>query len=197
MNKALLRQEFLKKRKALSADEVNRRSELIAGQFFHFLEQNYRVDVPTIIHTFLPIQRQNEIDTWLIIRTIWENYSNLTISVPVTDPSTNSLRHYPLFPETVLADNRWGIPEPVSVNQPCLQPDKFDIVLVPLLVFDKQGHRVGYGGGFYDRFLANCRPNCLKAGLSLFEPVNQIDGIEPTDIKLNTCVTPNQIYQFK
>ena len=70
------------------------------------------------------------------------------------------------------------------------------MVLVPLLGFDERGHRVGYGKGFYDRFLAECNPKIQKIGLSLFEPVAQIDDTSDFDIPLDACITPNRIWYF-
>lgn len=197
MNKSDLRQQFLQKRKALSPAEVNRRSELITAHFFEFLGRNKLANAPGTIHTFLPIQRQNEVDTWLIIHGLWESYYHLNVAVSVTDVSENILRHYSLFPQTMLIENRWGIPEPVSNDLHPQLPGDFDIVLVPLLAFDQQGQRIGYGGGYYDRFLAECRPDCIKVGLSLFEPIERIDNIELTDVRLNICITSQQIYVFK
>ena len=196
MTKAELRRQFLRERKALSTDEVKQRSELITGRFFDFLDKNDFVTGPATIHTFLPIERQHEVDTWPIVRFLWANYGHLDIAVPVTDTSNNSLIHYNLFAETPLIENRWGIPEPVGTNLQPQQPINFDLVLVPLLAFDQQGQRIGYGGGFYDRFLAECRPDCLKIGLSLFGSVAQISDIEPTDVRLDGCATPDHFYIF-
>lgn len=70
------------------------------------------------------------------------------------------------------------------------------MVFVPLLAFDKNGDRVGYGKGFYDKFLKECKPEIIKIGLSFFEPEEKIDGIFEEDIKLDYCVTPNEIYTF-
>lgn len=197
MNKSELRQQFLQKRKALPPAEVNRRSELITNRFFEFLGRNKLANSPGIVHTFLPIQRQNEVDTWPIIHSLWAKYQHMTVVVPVTDVSENILRHYSLFPHTTLVENRWGIPEPVSNGlQPQLS-NNFDLVLVPLLAFDRQGQRVGYGGGYYDLFLAECRPDCLKVGLSLFEPIERIDDIKLTDVRLNVCITSQQVCVFK
>lgn len=197
MNKVELRQLYLTKRKALAPEEVERRSQLITLHFIDFLEDSRLTDTPLAIHTFLPIRRQNEVDTWPIIRYIWTNCAHINVAVSVTDISTRLLRHYHLFPQTLLVENRWGIPEPVIADQLPQQPASFDIVLVPLLVFDLQGQRIGYGGGFYDRFLAECRPDCLKIGLSLFEPVERIDDVEPTDVSLSLSVTPTQAYNLK
>ena len=64
------------------------------------------------------------------------------------------------------------------------------LVLVPGVCFDQTGHRVGYGKGFYDRFLKTCRPGCLKVGLSYFEPVDPIDDVHDGDVRLDFIVTP-------
>jgi 5-formyltetrahydrofolate cyclo-ligase len=69
-------------------------------------------------------------------------------------------------------------------------------VIVPLLCFDRRGHRVGYGKGFYDRYLQKCRPDCIKAGLSFFDPVDLIDDTYADDIPLDICVTPSETFRF-
>ena len=73
---------------------------------------------------------------------------------------------------------------------------KIEVVFIPLLTFDKTGQRVGYGKGFYDQFLAQCKPSTLKVGLSFFEPEIYIEDLLPTDIPLDYCITPNQTYHF-
>lgn len=70
------------------------------------------------------------------------------------------------------------------------------MVLIPLLAFDKNGYRVGYGKGFYDRFLAECRPDVVKVGLSVFEPIDEITDLNEFDIKMDFCITPNRVWQF-
>ena len=197
MTKAGLRQHFLAKRKALSATDIQHRSALIAQSFLDFLAQQTRPEKINHLHTFLPIQRQNEVDTWPIIRLLWQQFPSIQVVVSVTDPIANSLTHYALDQHTPLIENKWGIPEPANTGQIPIESDQIDFVLVPLLIFDQTGHRVGHGGGYYDRFLAECRPNCLKNGVSLFEPVERIDDVESTDIRLDTCILPDRIYYFK
>lgn len=196
MTKTELRRQFLQQRKGLTPDDVNQRSELIAGRFFDFLEDKSLVGISVMIHTFLPIQRQNEVNTWLLIRKIWAQYGTMNVAVPVTNASKSTLSHYRLLPQTSLLENRWGIPEPAGTDLQPQQPTDFDFVLIPLLAFGRQGQRIGYGGGFYDRFLAECRPDCLKIGLSLFDPVDCIANSEPTDVRLDACITPNHIWFF-
>lgn len=194
MTKSALRQSFLAQRKALSADDVARRSEHIAGQFFSYLEQNGLAETSLTIHTFLPIKRHNEVNTWAIIEPIWLTFPQIHISVPVTDEYNHQLLNYTIFPGTPLVNNRLGIPEPAIGSRYETEPEQIRIVLVPLLAFDKQGHRVGYGGGYYDRFLAEQVPHSRKVGLSFFEPVDAIDDIESTDVKLDVCLTPERLY---
>ncbi len=71
-----------------------------------------------------------------------------------------------------------------------------DVVFIPLLSFDYKGNRVGYGKGYYDRFLLNCKEECLKIGLSFFEEEQCVFDVEDTDISLDFCVTPKQVYQY-
>lgn len=93
-----------------------------------------------------------------------------------------------------LQTNRWGIPEPQEgVPTPT---EKIDLVLIPLLIFDLSGHRVGYGKGFYDRFLTSVRSDCKKVGLSLYEPVKEIEDTTSGDILMNNCVTPGGFFSF-
>ena len=70
-----------------------------------------------------------------------------------------------------------------------------DVMLVPLLAYDNQKNRLGYGKGFYDRFLEKCHSKTIFIGLSLFEPEESIP-IEKTDVPLNFCITPKNIYTF-
>jgi 5-formyltetrahydrofolate cyclo-ligase len=75
-------------------------------------------------------------------------------------------------------------------------PTEIDLVLVPLLTFDKRGHRVGYGKGYYDKFLARCNPYVIKIGLNFYDPVDEISDINAFDIPLDFCVTHHEIYAF-
>jgi 5-formyltetrahydrofolate cyclo-ligase len=91
-----------------------------------------------------------------------------------------------------LIENAWGIREPAG-DEP-IDAAEIDMVLVPLLCFDKRSHRVGYGKGYYDRFLSKCRPDCLKIGLSFFPPVEAILRIGSRDIALDHFVLPDSTY---
>ena len=190
MSKQDLRKEFLQKRKALAETEVDVFSKQIHDWFF----RNIPVHAYATIHIFLPIKRNNEIDTYLIINTLRKDFAT-DIVIPRSHED-GTMSHYLLTKDTVLEENYWGISEPSSVGSLHSSVLNIDLVLIPLLCFDKKGYRVGYGKGYYDRFLAECPPNILKIGLSIFDPINEIIDVTKFDIKMDYCITPNKIWSF-
>lgn len=190
MKKAELRRLYLEKRRELSPGEVARMSSQIAERFFN------EVDLAAVssLHTFIRIAKFNEFDTSMVYYRIWHERRGVATSAPVTDRETGELEACYFDEETVLAENDWGIREPAGTEK--ADPQEIDLVIVPLLCFDKSGHRVGYGKGYYDRFLARCRPDCLKLGVSLFPPVAAIDDIHNADVPLDLCITPDRTYRF-
>ena len=115
--------------------------------------------------------------------------------VSKTDIKNHQLRHFLLTDNTVIKKNKWNIPEPTGGIE--IPEEKLDVVFIPLLAFDKTGHRIGYGKGFYDNFLQKCKPGVLKIGLSLFEAEDSIAEVFEHDVALDYCVTPKTVYQFK
>ena len=190
MSKQELRKEFLKKRKALVKTEVDAFSKQIHDWFF----RNIPVHAYATIHTFLPIKRNNEIDTYLIINTLRKNFAT-DIVIPRSHED-GTMSHYLLTKDTVFEENKWGISEPSQVGSLQYSVFNIDLVLIPLLCFDKKGFRVGYGKGYYDRFLAECRPDVLKIGLSIFEPIDEISDVTEFDVQMDYCITPNKIWSF-
>lgn len=142
-------------------------------------------------HIFLPIEKNIEIDTEGIISILLGFDKNVIVPKVI---SNTELEHYLLTDNTKFKTNSLNIPEPVDgITVP---PNKIDVVFIPLLAFDKLGNRIGYGKGYYDRFLSQCKTNVIKIGLSLFEPEDLIEDIAPTDIPLDYCVTPKKTYTF-
>ena len=87
-------------------------------------------------------------------------------------------------------------PFTLEVSSIGFSTQQIEVVFVPLLTFDRQGHRVGYGKGYYDRFLAQCYNSTLRIGLSFFDPVTKIEDVDAHDIALDFAITPREVYTF-
>ncbi|WAC10923.1 5-formyltetrahydrofolate cyclo-ligase [Dyadobacter pollutisoli] len=192
MDKALLRKDFLMKRIRLTQEEASIKTDLIIKNLLQSLE----LLAFETVHIFLPQLGKNEIDTWKIIPQLRISFPDVSIAVPYVIPGTREMEHCLLDSQTILIPNQWKIPEPDPQSSKIIYPENIDVVLVPLLAFDLKGYRVGYGGGYYDRFLAQCRPDTIRIGLSYFGPVDEIGDIDPYDVPLHYCITPGQTYQF-
>ncbi|HKH63539.1 MAG TPA: 5-formyltetrahydrofolate cyclo-ligase, partial [Flavitalea sp.] len=90
--------------------------------------------------------------------------------------------------------NKFNILEPLDGE--LIVPEVLDVIFVPLIAFNRNGFRVGYGRGFYDRYLPGCRSDVIKVGFSFFDAVDRIDDINEFDVPLNLCITPTCIYEF-
>ncbi|HEX5171656.1 MAG TPA: 5-formyltetrahydrofolate cyclo-ligase [Cyclobacteriaceae bacterium] len=188
MTKQELRKAYLQKRITLKDTEYVRLSKLLCEMFFKTTELS---SVHTL-HTFLPIVRNREPDTQLIIDKLKHDYAYVKISIPKIN-SEGSMESY-FMEGSKIKSNSWGIPEPIDGI--LTEPSTIDMILVPLLAFDKEGYRVGYGKGYYDRFLKECRPDAKKIGLSFFPPEEKIQGLFSEDFRLNAVITPDERYTF-
>jgi len=191
MIKSEFRKVYLARRKNLSSEEKHEKSERITNLFF----QNFDMSKVDFLHCFLPIERRNEINTKLIFQRIWSEFQKIETLVPRVNFKTDELENIKFTPATKLVKNSLGIDEPV--DNVLVESGKIDAVIVPLLCFDTRGFRVGYGKGYYDKFLKICRADCLKIGLSYFEPIAEITDVQDFDVKLDFCVTPKKIVNFK
>ena len=188
MTKKELRKIYLNKRRSLSEENFRQLNERLCDNFF----ANVDVGKIQVLHAFLPIEKNREVNTWLIIDRIRKDFPHVRISVPKINNQTAELEHYYFEDRSQMELNTWEIPEPVKgVPTPI---EKIDVILVPLLAFDRQGHRLGYGRGFYDRFLAGCRADSRKVGLSFFGMEEKIDGIDDKDVPLDMIITPESVF---
>lgn len=190
MKKKELRKIFFEKRKGISLAEIHFLSSEIFEKFFCF----FSLEGIKYIHTFFPIQNKAEINTWLFHKKILKAYPEIRLVTSRSDLSTGFMESVVIDEGTNFEINEWGIPEPKEGF--VIDEKELDMVLLPLLTFDKSGNRVGYGKGFYDRFLSNCRSDVKKVGLSLFEAIDEIEDTNEFDIPLNFCVTPEKIIVF-
>ena len=187
MIKKELRHKYKELRRNLSEETIEEWSLQIANQLI-------RLDIwqHSFYHLFLPIESQKEVNTEYILQILAGKDKNIVLSK--SDFSTREMTHFLLTDNTTIKKNSYDIPEPIDgLEVPVF---KIDVVFVPLLAFDENGNRVGYGKGFYDKFLAECKPEILKIGLSFFESEKVISDVLNTDIQLDLCVTPTKVYNF-
>jgi 5-formyltetrahydrofolate cyclo-ligase len=187
MLKKEFRQKYKALRKLLSENELEEMSLAIANKLLKLpiWEKNY-------FHIFLPITEHQEVNTEFILHLLSGKDKEIIISK--SDFKTRKMTHFLLTDNTKIKKNEYNIPEPIDGIE--VPSHKIEVVFVPLLAFDKKGHRVGYGKGFYDKFLSECKPDIIKIGLSFFDPEELITDVFEGDIQLDYCVTPNSIYQF-
>ena len=187
MKKSEIRSKYKALRKQLSKNEIEEMSLSIANKLITLpcWEKNY-------FHIYLPITEHNEVNTEFILHLLSGKDKEIIISK--TDFNTRNMTHFLLTDNTTIKKNEYNIPEPVDGIE--VPSKKIEVVFIPLLAFDKSGHRVGYGKGFYDKFLAECTTETIKIGLSFFEPEELITDIFKGDIKLDYCVTPDRVHKF-
>ena len=187
VEKAALRKKHKELRKALSSEQRENYSLDIANQALNLDIWKYEY-----YHIFLPIKKQLEVNTQYLISILQGKDKHVLLSK--SNFSTLEMKNYLLTDSTKIITNPIGIPEPeggIAIDHSNIQ-----VVFVPLLAYDSLGNRIGYGKGFYDRFLAQCDPNVVKIGLSYFEPEDAILPTKNTDIRMNYCISPKKSHLF-
>jgi 5-formyltetrahydrofolate cyclo-ligase len=189
MKKAAIRSIFKEKRNNLSATERNKLDDLLLIQF-------QKAEIPFIhsLLSFWPIEEQKEPDTHLFTDHIEFRNPELILAYPRTDFMLDEMIAVVVNQETDFIRNEYNIYEPAEGD--VLPADEIDLIFVPLLAIDKKGYRVGYGKGLYDKYLPECKNECVKVGFSYFELVDEITDKDEFDVPLNLCITPHNIYVF-
>ena len=185
-SKNQLRNLYQNKRENFSINEIEDLSILIS---------NKCLEIPIWhlenFHIFLSILIKKEIDTSHLLSVIMGKDKQAIIPRIM---ESKRLEHVLLTDQIILKNNLLGIPEPQ--NGIIISPKIIDVVFIPLYIFDSKGNRIGYGGGYYDRFLKECKKDTIKIGLSLFDPVKNIKDLSDFDVKLDYAVTPETIFSF-
>lgn len=187
MDKEALRKKNKALRKELSPEERDQYSLEIANRAIDMDIWDY-----SYYHIFLPIELQLEIDTQYLLSILQGKDKHIILSK--SDFKSMEMTNYLLTDSTKIVVNAYGIPEPEGGIK--IDPKEIEVVFLPLLAFDKNGNRAGYGKGFYDRFLAKCSDNVIKIGLSYFLAEKEIISLNETDLPMNYCVSPHKIYSF-
>ncbi|MES2329738.1 MAG: 5-formyltetrahydrofolate cyclo-ligase [Bacteroidota bacterium] len=189
MNKQELRQLYQVKRAEIHSKERLRMDDLLLLQFQQF---DY-ADVQTVL-TYWPLANKAEPNTHLFSGYLRHMLPGMLLAYPLTDPSTLEMTALAIHEDTIYHTNAWGITEPKEGE--VIDPTQIDLIFVPLLAYDTKGYRVGFGKGFYDRYLARCREDIVKIGFSYFGPVDEIADTDQFDVPLTYCITPQQTYEF-
>jgi 5-formyltetrahydrofolate cyclo-ligase len=161
MNKKEVRQKYKGKRQELNAIEIDDLSLAIANKVL-----TLPIWEKTYFHIFLPITEQKEVNTEFVLHLL--SGKDKEIVVAKSNFKNLEMTHFLLTDATQIKKNQYHIPEPMDGIEVSTQ--KIEVVFVPLLAFDKLGNRVGYGKGFYDKFLAQCLPETIKIGFNNLWP---------------------------
>lgn len=184
-----LRQYKREQRRKLTPSQQARHAEQVAELV---LQQSFFIN-PEKIAIYLA--NDSEIDPVHIVKHAWEK--NKKVFLPVLSEHEDSLLFAPFEPDSKMSRNQYGIDEPNCSPDHRLTAEHMDLILLPLVAFDEQGNRMGMGGGFYDRSLANIRQQNNKTCLvGLAHEVQKTEHLEPQswDIPLDAIVTEDDIY---
>ncbi|MCE7996705.1 MAG: 5-formyltetrahydrofolate cyclo-ligase [Roseivirga sp.] len=190
MNKEAIRKRFLKERKELSDTEYQQRCTLVSDQAIDLIKGT----ISQKTHLFLPIIKNKEVNTWPIYHWLIDSPQHTPV-ISKTHFKKNILSHHSMTREDDIQESNYGIPEPL--HSITVDPEQLDLVFVPLLAFDTFGNRVGYGAGFYDRFLAQCQKDTLKVGLAISPPIEETIETNDFDVPLDLCITHKGLYDFR
>ncbi|MCX6182030.1 MAG: 5-formyltetrahydrofolate cyclo-ligase [Bacteroidetes bacterium] len=191
MKKLDARIKYRDARNLLTSDKVDIMSQQIFNNFF----KEFDASEYSCIHYFKSISKLKEVNTAFFEKVMYEKFPQVKLATSVTDINSTLLTHYTIDQNTTFKENLLRIPEPVNGKK--ISEKEINLVFVPMFVFDEVGHRVGYGKGYYDRFLRELTSECITVGLNFFPPVDLIEDASEFDISLNYCITPEKVYKFK
>ncbi|MBB1431639.1 5-formyltetrahydrofolate cyclo-ligase [Pseudoalteromonas sp. SG43-4] len=192
--RAQIRAEIRNTRKNLSNNQ-----QIIAAQSLkmNFIQHLKSENTTNSKHIAIYLSNDGELDTSLLIKELWN--LNHVVYLPIIHPFNGANLLFQRYEKnSPMRANRYGILEPkLNCSQICPLP-ALDYLLMPLVAFDKQGNRLGMGGGFYDRTLARLHEqNWQKPQLiGLAHECQKVDAlpIESWDVPLKTIITPDKTY---
>lgn len=187
--KKLLRQHFLQQRGML---DMPSQHAMLAQMVDNF--QLIPFEAGKWLLSYIPIEKKREVPASFFEETLRAIHATFGICYPSANFESGKMQAFQDNDNLVLDEVDFGLIQPTKGD--LVSPTDIDVILVPLLSFDKKGHRLGYGKGFYDRFFSQCKPGVLKIGLSWFAPLEEIPEINPQDVPLSYCVTPQALYVF-
>lgn len=191
MDKNTLRKVYLEKRKFLSEAEYERRNQLLYHRLIEFQEaHNFKS-----IHTYIPIKKNKEPDIFPFVQYLWSKKPEVDVVTAISDLKSPILNHVQIKENTTFLENKWGIPEPQGCDSYAIE--NIECVLVPMVVGGKNGHRIGYGKGYYDRFLQKCKRSTQFVGITLGPLLEGDVFVGQFDIPMHKMVTPFEVLEIR
>jgi len=189
MIKKNVRKEYLQRRMDTPEEDLQQQMALMAFQF-------RKLTLPPVkfLMSYSPLLSRREFDVSVCEDMLKIQNPSLQIAWPRIDEQTRDMDAVIMQRGGLFTKNRYNVLEPISST--IIEPEVLDVIFVPLVAFDERGYRVGYGKGYYDRFLARCKPGIIRVGFCYFEPVRPIEDVHQFDIPLNYCITPYRTYEF-
>lgn len=188
-DKKELRRQILALRDSLGEEEVACKSELIINKITSMEIYNKSKFIMSYVDF------RNEVKTQEFIEASLE--SGKRVAVPLTGKDEKGNRI--IIPCEILnikyelERNSFGILEPKKEYRRAINPMELDLIIVPGVAFDLRKNRIGYGAGYYDRFLAFVRKDCIKLGVAFdFQVVEEIDA-KSHDISVDIIVTEKRL----
>lgn len=181
-----LRQKILGARDGLS-DKARQAKSISVMQNFWTLQGMQQWST-----LFIYVNFRSEVETLELIKKCINR--DIRVAVPLVE--TSAVRMIPLLikdPEQDLVPGYYNIPEPDPKKSLRLEPGEIDAAVIPGSVFDIHGGRLGYGGGYYDRFLLNDAPQAKRIGLAFELQVVDNVPLEPHDQPLDILITEERI----
>jgi len=183
-----LREQVLSSRESLSAQDRQLKSAQIIKTL---VEHNIFKQAQTI---FSYVNFRSEVITDTLIETCLRLGKRLC--VPLTIPHRYQLVPYELTNRSHLRPGYYGIPEPNPDTSAQIASHEIDLTILPGSVFDRFGGRLGYGGGFYDRFIENKAPDAVRVGLAFELQIAERLPLMPHDQMLHHLITEKQMLTF-
>jgi 5-formyltetrahydrofolate cyclo-ligase len=189
MIKNTVRKEFLQRRMDILEQDLQQQTSQIASNF-------RKLVLPPVNYllSYNPLASRHEFDVAVCEEILREQNPIMRITWPRIHIGMLDMEACLVEKDGLFIKNKFNILEPIGAA--IVAPEKLDIIFVPLVAFDLRGYRVGYGKGFYDRYLVHCRPDAIKIGFSFFDAIEYIEDINEYDVPLNFCITPHRIYEF-
>lgn len=195
-SKNSIRNLYKMKRLQLGPEERHHLSDKITKNVLKFVKDNDKIQ---FIHVFLTIEKLHEVNTFPLIKALQDQGKEMYTSV--SDLIDGQMKTVKLAVDQAYAVDKYGIPVPAVEEEGNAVLEEgnnvlLQLIFIPLLAYDLGGHRLGYGKGFYDRFLSELSPQVLKVGLSFFSAEIHIPT-EGHDVRMDFCINAENVFEFK